>query len=122
MCRESARRYDGNQWTIGAANSVTMEKLLNYGKVDRRDVDGDPTSGAEHCTCFDKELWFESVKTIMRKRRSIFQDHVKYMHNDIVKPFRKVILQYVEPVREIHNITKFLPPLLKKGDEYDQAD
>ena len=34
----------------------------------------------------------------------------KYIHNHIVNPFRVVILHYAEHIREIHGLTKDLPP------------
>ena len=57
-----------------------------------------------------------------RKNWPIFQDHVKYIHNNIVNPFMVRILQYAERVWELHNLAKYLPPPSMKGDEYDQAD
>ena len=56
------------------------------------------------------------------KHRSNFQDHVKNTQNDIVKPFRVRILQYVESARDMHNLAKCLPPHLMKGREYYKAD
>ena len=55
-----------------------------------------------------------------RKHRSIFQYHVKYIHNDILKTFRFVILQYSECIREMHDLAKYLPPPSKKEDEYNK--
>ena len=50
----------------------------------------------------------------MEKHRSVFQEHVKYIHNDIVKPLRFVILHYSERVHEMHNLEKYLPSILMK--------
>ena len=57
-----------------------------------------------------------------RKHRSIFKDHVKYIHYDIVKTFRVGILRYAEHVHEMQDLAQYLPPRLKQGDEYDQLD
>ena len=46
----------------------------------------------------------------------------KYVHNDIVKPFRVVIIQYAESVHEMHELAKYPPTTSMKGGEYDQAD
>ena len=59
--------------------------------------------------------------SMCRKHHSVFRYHYKYMHNGIMKPFRVGILQYTKHVRNIHDLAKFLPKILKKGDEYDQA-
>ena len=92
MCNESARGLDVNQWNIGAAKSVTMDQLWTWDKVDGSDTLRKPISGADGCTYFEKELCCDLEKSMWRKHRSAFQDHVKYMHNDIVKPFRVGIL------------------------------
>ena len=50
-----------------------------------------------------------------RKHRSVYQDHLKYIRNDIVKPFGVKILRYDERVREIHDLEKYLPLPSMKG-------
>ena len=99
-----------------------MEDLWYWAKVDTIDGSGYPISGSDRCAYFQKELWFELVNIMWSKHRSTFQDHDKYIHNDIVKPFRVVILQYAERVCEMHDLAKYLPPPLTKGQEYNDAD
>ena len=41
---------------------------------------------------------------------------MNYIHNDIVKPFKFKILCYVERVREIHDLDKYLHPPSMKGE------
>ena len=84
----------GNQWTLGAANIVTMELLWSQDKVDRRDADGEPIRRSDQCDYFEKELWFGLGKIMWRKHCYIFQYHVKCMRNAIVGPFRVLIFQY----------------------------
>ena len=57
-----------------------------------------------------------------RKHRSILQDHVRYIHNDIVNPFIFGIIQHAKRVSEMHYLAKYLHPPLTKGQEYDEAD
>ena len=57
-----------------------------------------------------------------RKHHNTFLDHVKYIHNDIVKPFRTRILQCAECVRNIHDLSKYMHPTPKKGGDCNQAD
>ena len=45
-----------------------------------------------------------------RKHRSVYQDHMKYICNHIVKPFKFKILRYAERVHEMHDLAKYLPP------------
>ena len=51
-----------------------------------------------------------------RKYRSITQDHINYIRNDIVKPFKFRILRYSEHVIEMHDLSNYLPPPLIKGE------
>ena len=54
-----------------------------------------------------------------RKHRSVFQDHIKYLCKDILKPFRVVIIRYAERVKEMHDLSKNLPPDSMKGDSFE---
>ena len=54
-----------------------------------------------------------------KKHRILFQDHVKYINNDIVKPFRVGIFRYVERVQEMHDLAKYLPPSSIKVKNYE---
>ena len=65
---------------------------------------------------------FELGKIICRNHRYAFQDHIKYIHNDIVNTLRVGIIQYDERICEMHDLYKYPPPPWIKGDSYDQAD
>ena len=52
---------------------------------------------------------------IWKKHQCVFQDNVKYIRNDIVKPFQVGIIQYTERVHDMHDLAKYLPPPLTKG-------
>ena len=56
-----------------------------------------------------------------RKHRSTSQDHVKYIHNEIVKPFGLGIIQYYERVRDMRDLANYPPPPSVNGKEYDEA-
>ena len=50
-----------------------------------------------------------------RKHWSVYQEHTKYVRNDIFKPFKVKILQYAEHVREMHDLDKYLrSPSMKR--------
>ena len=51
-----------------------------------------------------------------RKHRSIYQDHMKHICNDIVNPFKVKILRYAKRVIEMHDLAKYLPLPLMKGN------
>ena len=54
MCKESSRGLYVTTWNLGEDKSVIMEQFWTWDKVDDRDMDGDPISGVECCTYFDK--------------------------------------------------------------------
>ena len=51
-----------------------------------------------------------------RKHRSVYQDHTKYVCDDIVKPFKVKILRSSERMHETHDLAKYLPPPSMKGE------
>ena len=100
---------------------MTMEKFWDLDKVYIVNDDGCEVTGAERCAKVDNEFWFELIDSVWSKHCSVFQVHVKYIQNKIVKLFRVGIIQYSEIIHEMHDLNKFLPPYLKKGYEYDQS-
>ena len=86
-CRELAKDIAGDQWTISKANYVTMEELWTWENLYGINTDGDAYLGMDKCIKFEKEIWFELGKSMWKKHRCVFQDHVKYIHNYMVKPF-----------------------------------
>ena len=57
-----------------------------------------------------------------RKQRRVYQDHMKYIHNNIVKPFRVKILRYAKRIRYMHDLAKYLPPPSMKGESAEAAN
>ena len=48
------------------------------------------------------------------KHQSVYQDHMKYICNEIVKPFKVKILRYDNRVRDMNDLVKYLiPPSIK---------
>ena len=70
----------------------------------------------DKCVDFERELWFELGKCMWRKHRSVYQDHMKYVHNDIVKTFKVKIIRYTNRVREMHDLEKYLSLPSMKGE------
>ena len=95
---------------FGETKYVTMEQLWTWVNLDGVEVSGDLYLGAERCLDFEKYIWFELGKRAWKKHWSVFQVHVKYIHNGIVKHFRVGILQYDNCAREMRNLEKYFPP------------
>ena len=81
-----------------------MDQICTWVKLDDVYADGGVYLGADRCIYFDRYIWLKLGNIMWKKHRSIFQYHVKYIHNDIVKNFRSGILQYAKRVREMHDL------------------
>ena len=57
-----------------------------------------------------------------KKHQSLYQDHLKHVRIDIVKPFHVGILRWAERIMEMHNLSEYLPPPSIKGDSYELAN
>ena len=85
--KESAKELTGYQWTLGKTKDVAMERFWTREKEYSLADDGDEYLGVDKCIDSKKELWLELLKRIWKKNHNAFYDHVKYIQNDIVKPF-----------------------------------
>ena len=50
------------------------------------------------------------------KHQIVYQDRMKYVYNDIVKPFKVKILCNAKRVRDMHELAKYLHPPSMKGE------
>ena len=98
-----------------------MEQFWYWSNLDAINVTGGLFDVPEWCNYFEKDLWFDLEKSMWRKHQGNLLDHVKYIHNNIVEPFRVVTLQYYEHVREMQDLAEYLPQPLMKGREYYTA-
>ena len=57
-----------------------------------------------------------------RMHWSVYQDHMEYIHNDIVNPFKVKIPRYNEPLREIYVLAKYLHPPSMKDKSAEEAN
>ena len=120
-CKELEKGVYGQQWTLVETKDVTMEQFWAWAEVDYIYGSGDMFLGTYRWNYFEKEVWFELGKSMWRKYISTLQYHVKYIHNDIMKPLRVGILQNAERVRKMHGLAKYLSPPSMKGGDYDHS-
>ena len=57
-----------------------------------------------------------------KKHHSVYQDHMKYVCNDIVKPFKVKILRYAKRVRDMNDLLKYLTPPSMNGESEKAAN
>ena len=66
--------------------------------------------GLDKCVEFERELCFDLGKVMWRRHWSVYQYHLKYIRNDIVKTSHVIILCYSERIQDMHDLEKHLPP------------
>ena len=103
-CKQSAKYIAGDEWTLGDMSEVSTEDFWNRENTDTIGYDRHPYLDIDKFVDFERELWFELGKCMRRKYRSVYQDHMKYFHNYIVKPFKIKLLHYANRVREMHEL------------------
>ena len=115
-CKQSEKELAGDEWTLGDLSGVSAEEFWTWVKTDTIGYAGNPYLAIDKCVKFERELWFELGKCMRRKHRSVYQDHMKYVHNDIVKPLKDKTLCYTKRVRVMNDLANFLslPPM--KGE------
>ena len=100
---------------------VSTEDFWTWTKTDIIGYDRHPYLDIDRCVKLYRELWLDLGKCMWRKHRSVYQDHMKYVRNDIVKPFKVKILRYTDCVDEMHDLAKYLPTYLMKGQSETAA-
>ena len=83
----AAKELAGEKWSLGKIKQLTMELLWTWAKEDGLEYDRGAYLGLVKCIDFGKEFQFDFGKSMQKNSWSVFQDHVKYIINDIIKPF-----------------------------------
>ena len=76
-----------------------MDDLWTWSNTDTTGYDVHAYLAMDKCVNLERELWFELGKCMRRNHGSIYLDHLKYIHNYIVKPFRLKIIFQSERIR-----------------------
>ena len=110
-CKQLVKYIAVDKWTLGEMKGLSTNDFWAWEKSDGLDYYGDAYLGLYKCVNFDKEIWFELGKCMRRNHHIVFQDHLKYLRNDIVNPFCVGILRYAERIQVMHDLAKQLPPI-----------
>ena len=57
--------------------------------------------GSESAKEFEKLLWFELGKLIWKDHRQVYHEHIEYLQQNIVKPFKWPMVRYIGRIREM---------------------
>ena len=109
-CKPLENYIVGYTWDLVLLKEISTEYFWTWTKKDGIGYDEYSYLGLDKCIDFDNKLRFELGKCVCRKYQSVYQDHLKYVRNDIVKPLCVGILCYAEPVVEMHYLEYYLPP------------
>ena len=80
-------------------NDVPEETLNNYGRFAKN-----------HCECYEAYVWFETGKMMWNRHRTVFEEHIRYIENKIIKPFDMVIRDFYDRVNEMYSYTYYIQP------------
>ena len=121
-CKKLENDHAGDKWSIGDPKGLSADDFWTWAKSDGLVYDRDSYRIMYNFVKFEKEIWFKLVKDMWRKHRSIFQDYLKYIRNNIVKPFCVRICCYAYRVQDMYDLAKNLPPPSMKGNGYKSAN
>ena len=79
-------------------------------------------TGAECCTEFDRMVNFEIGKQAWETPHEVYEDHLRYLSNDIVKPLAMSVTELVLRFDRMYALKKFLPPPHKRDDDAEKAN
>ena len=119
-CKQSSKDLAGYKWNLGELKGLSTDDFWTWYKSDGISYDLDAHPRLEKCVDLKKYIWFDLGKAMWRKNRSVFQDHLKYICNDTVKPFLVGILRYAKRIQDMHDLANNLPPPLMKGNGYEE--
>ena len=66
--------------------------------------DGHAYLAMDKCVNFERGVWFDVVECMWRKHHRVYQDHMEYIRNYILKPFRIKSPLYADHVGEMHDL------------------
>ena len=93
-CKQLSDELAGDEWNLIILVGLSADDFWTWDKTDTMGHDKYPFINQDKCVDFKRELWFELVKFIWRNHRSVYQDHMMYICNDIVKPSIVNIFRY----------------------------
>ena len=91
-CKQLAKYLAGDDWALVDIKGLSTKEFFTWEKTDTTGYDGHLYLDNNKCFNFERGLWFDLWKCMWRKNQSIHQYHMKYVLNDIVKPFKLKIL------------------------------
>ena len=96
--------------------------LLTPYKADGLDDDDNTMAGEDFYKYFERSLWFELGKTTKKNHWSVFRGNIRYVMNNKTKQCRLGILKYDVHMQKLFEISCYLYPTGKEGNEFDDTN
>ena len=79
-------------------------------------------SGEQHCEAFERRIWFDLGKKMWRNHRNVHDDHMHYLQTDIIKPYKMSMIDFVERMRTLFKMKRYLQPPSMRNETSIDAD
>ena len=121
-CRHPEKELVVDEWNLGKLGRISIEAFCTLAQTYTTGYDGHAHLAMDKSVIFERELWVKLGKFMWKNHQSIYQDHMKYIHNDTVKPFRVKFLPSTKRNINMHNLSKYLTPPSMKGKRIEEAN
>ena len=78
----------GENWTLDDVKYMSMEDLCIFENNDGLDTDSDDVIAENHCNNIECDLCFKIGNSMWKNCRGVFDDHMKYINNNIQKTYK----------------------------------
>mmetsp|Transcript_17197 Transcript_17197/g.32552 ORF Transcript_17197/g.32552 Transcript_17197/m.32552 type:complete len:470 (+) Transcript_17197:1371-2780(+) len=90
---------------------VPESTLLNYGSTAKA-----------QCSCYEAYVWFEYGRMMWNRHRTVFEEHIRYIENKIIKPFDMLIRDFYDRVNEMYSYAYYIQPPSMNNQLWYEAD
>ena len=112
----------GNKWNLGEDTIyVSNKEFWEFARDNWLYRDGYVIPGKERCIDFEWKIWFGLGKTMFNNHYSLFNNWLRYVHNENTKPYKVIIINYTEYMHWFFDFDKYLSPTIKKGEEHHES-
>ena len=111
------------QWLKEDDNLPDEVKSLTPDEIqDWKDNEESFVSGEQHCQAFERRIWFDLGKKMWRNHRNVHDDHLHYLMTDIVKPYKMSMIDFVERLRTLFDMKRYLQPPSMRNETSEEAN
>ena len=87
-------------------DSIPANEMSSLSATELAEKKKQLMTGEEHCANFERHIYYKIGKIIWHDHGSVYEEQLKYLQNDICKPYKYSMIQYTERVRDLFEILK----------------